>query len=200
MFEFPDTEKKLKSRITRYKSSLKKEEEEHGFIHDGFGKRHLLFCFYFVLNNLDEAYEYFQWYKEKFPNDIGDPIQKLCWALSLKRMGKGGEAKYRLADLMLSNLYIIPYLLGYEVKRYDFWHATNLAEPEIVEYIFPEVIDNITDSEYQWMEELYTSDEFTRIRERYIEIKWQLEDTKNYEQRHKLVQESFSLLDNMKVE
>jgi hypothetical protein len=105
-FAFLGLYKRL-NRIAKYKLELKKEKDWKGFISDGFGKRYLLFCFYFVLGDFDNTDEYFEWYKKEFPDDIGDPIQQLCWALSLHRMEKDKEARYRLAELMLSNLYII---------------------------------------------------------------------------------------------
>src|SRR6056297_2849483 len=195
MFTFPDTEKKLKNRITKYKRELQKEKDLTGYIHDGFGKRYLLFCFYFVLGDFHNADDYFEWYKEEFPDDIGDPIQQLCWALSLHRMGKDKEARYRLAELMLSNLYLIPYLLGYEIEKYDIWHGINTEEPEYVDFIFDEVKEAITDSDLQWMEELYHSPEFTHIRERYIEIHRKLKDTRVVEERRKLSEEADLLLE-----
>ena len=63
---FPDTDKKLKSTISRYKSALNKEKKTHGHINDGAGKRYLLFALYFVLNDLKKSEGYFQWYKNSF--------------------------------------------------------------------------------------------------------------------------------------
>jgi len=197
MFTFPDTEKKIKNRITKYKRELQKEKDLTGYINDGFGKRYLLFCFYFVLGDFDNADEYFEWYKREFSDDIGDPIQQLCWALSINRMGKDKEARYRLAELMLSNLYIIPYLLRYEVERYDIWHGINTEDPEYVDFIFDEVKEAITNSDLQWMKDLYHSPEFTHIRERYIEIERKLKDAKEYEERSKLTDEADSLLEGL---
>ena len=42
---FPDDPKKIRARIRSYERSLRKEQEEHGFIRDGYGKRHLLGLF-----------------------------------------------------------------------------------------------------------------------------------------------------------
>jgi len=69
MFTFPDTEKKLKSRISSYKSAMNKEQKNLGYINDGGGKRYLLFCLYFVLDDLNKSKEYFEWYKNEFPDD-----------------------------------------------------------------------------------------------------------------------------------
>ena len=125
MINFPDTEKKLKSRISSYKSALNKEKKIYGSINDGAGKRYLLFTLYVVLNDLKKYEEYFEWYKIDFDDDFGEPIQKLCWAVSLYRMKHQGEAKYMLADLILSNLYMIPQILGQNIKEYDIWHSSS---------------------------------------------------------------------------
>ncbi len=123
MINCPDTEKKLRSRISSYKSALVKEKRTFGHINDGAGKRYLLFSMYFVLGDLDRASEYFDWYTAEFEDDVGEPIQKLCWTPGLHRLERD-EARYRLADLMLSNLYMIPHLLGRPVEPLDIWHSS----------------------------------------------------------------------------
>lgn len=195
MFIFPDTEKKLKSRISSYRSALNKEKRDCGFISDGSGKRYLLFWLLFVLDDQSKSREYFEWYKTEFPDDIGEPIQKLCWALSLHRMDINDEAKYMLADLMLSNLYLIPVILGQDVQKYDIWHSSNYEEIDYVSYIPEEVEENIRGTDIKWMGTLYDSLEFRRIRERHIEIYHDLQHTKELGKRKVLLDESYSLLD-----
>ncbi len=53
MYNFPKTEKKLKSQISSYKSSLLKEKMKFGFVHDGQGKRYVIFTLCLVLNDID---------------------------------------------------------------------------------------------------------------------------------------------------
>lgn len=124
MFAIPDTEKKLRSKISSYKSALNKEKRTFGHINDSGGKRYLLFPLYFVLGDMKRAAEHFDWYTTEFEDDVGEPVQKLCWALSLHRLGREVEARYRLADLMLCNLYIIPHILGRPVEPLDIWHGS----------------------------------------------------------------------------
>lgn len=199
MFNFPDTEKKLRSRISSYRSALNKEKREHGYIRDGSGKRYMLFCFYFVLDNPNKSQEYFEWYRNEFPDDVGEPIQKLCWALSLYRMKNEDEAKQMLADAMLSNLYLIPSIIGQEVKEYDMWHSSNYEDIDYVEYVPGEVKESIGDSDKQWMGGLFDSFEFRRIRKRYVEIYHELQHTKEIEKRTRLLNESYSLLDILRI-
>ncbi len=187
----------MRSRISSYLSALKKEKKQHGFIDDGGGKRYSLFCLYFMLNDLKKSREYFEWYKTEFPDDVGDPIQKLCWALGLQRMKDDAGARYALADLMLSNLYMIPHLIGLDIQKYDMWHSSNLEDIDYVEYIPEEIRECIQPSEIEWMSGLYHSFEFRRIRERYIAIFQALQHTKEIEKRKRLLNESRSLLDSL---
>lgn len=199
MILFPDTEKKLKGRISNYKSALNKEKKEYDCINDRNGKRYSLFALYFVLNDLKKSETYFEWYKQEFDDDVGEPIQKLCWALSLYRMNKIDEAKYMLADLMLLNLYIIPRLLEQDIQEYDIWHCSSDADYDYFDYIFDEVLDAISEDDKNWVKEQYESFVFRRIRQRYIEIYGQLQNVKDLPSRRKLLEEADSLLDVLKT-
>lgn len=64
MFIFPETEKKLKARISSYRTALNKEKKTHHFINDGSGKRYVLFSLYFLLNDLNKSESFFNWYQE----------------------------------------------------------------------------------------------------------------------------------------
>jgi len=200
MYNFPKTKKKLKSQISSYKSSLLKEKKKFGFVDDGQGKRYLLFTLYFVLNDIEETKDYIEWYEKEFSDDIGEPIQKLCWALSLRRMDNEIGARKMLAETMLSNLYIIPKLLYQEIAEYDIWHPSSDGHIGYVDYIPKEVISSITEAEAQWLRQQYDSLEFRRIRKRYIEIFRELKNTKEIGERTRLLEESYSLLDTLNQE
>jgi len=195
MFAIPDTEKKLRSRISSYKSALTKEKRTFGHINDGDGKRYLLFPLYFVLGDMRRAAQYFDWYATEF-DDVGEPIQKLCWALCLHRLGRE-EARYRLADLMLTNLYLIPHVLGRKVEQLDIWHASSDAEPGYAEYLPDEVQQKITESEITWVAEQYDSTEFVHVRERHIDIYRRLPTVKEIDARRVLLDDADALIDGL---
>jgi hypothetical protein len=199
MMDFPDTEKKLRSRISSYKSALNKEKKTFGHINDGAGKRYLLFALFFVLNDLKKSEQYFQWYTKEFDDDVGEPVQKLCWAISLYRMDRLDEARYRLADLMLTNLYMIPRLLGENIKKYDIWHSSSDADYDFYDYIYDEILAAITADDKKWIKTEYDSAEFQRIRQRYIEIFGQLKSVKDMPLRKKLLNESYTILDQLEM-
>ena len=197
MYDFPQNEKALEKRISSYRNALLKEQKQFGYVNDGAGKRYLLFSLYLVLNNLEQAQYYLSWYENEFSDDVGEPIQLLCWALILKRLGKNAEARKKLAETMLSNLYIIPKVLGKEIAAYDIWHSSSDADINYFDYMPREVIAALTEAEIQWIYQEYESLDFLRIRERYIEIYHQLQRLNNMEERKMLLAESHNLLDSL---
>jgi hypothetical protein len=199
MYKFPKTERGLRSRISAYRNSLKAEKRRFGFFDDGYGKRYILFWLYFVLGDLKESQTYIRWYNKNFEDDIGEPVHKLCNALIHFRFGKTDKAKYLLADLMLSNLYIIPIVIGKEIKRHKIRFGSNYADYEYAEETPIEVQNSITDKEKDWLREMYESMEFHRYRKQYIEIHEQLENTEGVENRSPLVREAGELLNDLKA-
>jgi len=193
----PNEEKKLKTKISSYKSALTREKKTYGSINDGAGKRYVLFSLYFQLNDLKKSEEYFKWYEKEFEDDSGEPVQKLCWAVSLYRMGNLDQAEYRLADLMLSNLYVIPKILGRDIKEYDIWHSSSDEFIDYFDYFPKEVLEALTQEDKKWIEELYDSFVFQRIRQRYIGIYGELKNTDDIKIRRKLVDEAYRLLDQL---
>lgn len=199
MFTFPDTEKKLKTRISSYRSALRKEKKEYDFISDGSGKRYLLFSLYLLLDDEKKSKEYFDWYSKEIPDDAGEPFQKLCWAISLFRMQSFEEAKIKLAEAMLSNLYLIPDLIGIpENKEHDIWHSSNFDALDYVSYFPDEIRNNLKKEEISWMKEEYESFDFRRVKKKYIEIYNQMKTEKDVKERGRLLKESASLLGTIK--
>ena len=197
MYDFPQNKKALEKRISSYRNALLKEQKQFGYVNDGAGKRYLLFSLYLVLNNLEQVQYYLSWYENEFSDDVGEPIQMLCWALILKRLGKNAEARRKLAETMLSNLYIIPKVLGKEIAAYDMWHSSSDADINYIDYMPREVIAALTEAEIQWISQEYDSLDFRHFRKRYIEIYDQLQGLKNMDERKKLLAESHTLLDGL---
>ena len=194
MFVFPDTEQKLRRKISGFKSALAREKNTHDFISDGRGKRYLLFSMYFVLNELDESEEYLDWFSSEFPDDAGEPVQMFCWSLILYRMNQEIKARKKQAETMMANLYLIPNVLGEDVQEYDIWHSSNFAGIDYVDELPHEVRSKITKDEIQWLAEQYESFEFRRIRKRFIGIYHSLKHERAFDVRSRLIDESHDLL------
>ncbi len=195
MPDFPSTEKKLKQRISSYRRVLNKEKQTHNYISDGYGKRYLLFCLYLLLGDHLKSQEYLDWYEKEFADDAGEPVQLFCWAIILFRMGEENKARYKLAESMLSNLYVIPFILGRETKAYDMWYSSNYDEISYLDYFPHQIIDAIDDDDREWMAGHYDSFIFQRIRKRHVEIYHELDRLEEVKARRPLVEEAGSLID-----
>jgi hypothetical protein len=193
MSVFPKEPKKIRTRITRYERELRKERDKFGYISDGYGKRYLLGPLYLLMGDVAGAVRSFEWFEQTFPDDIGEPIHFLCWTLALYRSGDAAQAAQRLRQTMLSNLYLIPHLLGREQDELDVWHGTNYEHMGFLEYVPPEIWALWDAPALRWAEKIHDSPEFCRIRTRYIEIHEQLKSEPRGPRRSALVDEAFSL-------
>jgi len=124
---------------------------------------------------------------------VGEPVHFLCWTLALHRFGETAAASHRLLQTMLSNLYLIPQLLGREQDELDIWHSSNYEEKEFLDYVPPEIWALWDAPALQWAAETYDSPEFRRVRARYIEIYAQLKSEPRGPRRSALVDEAFRL-------
>ncbi len=192
MYQFPHEPKKIIERIKRYERELRKEEKSH-FISDGSGKRYLLGPLYMLLGDLAGALRSFEWFEQTFSDDSGEPFHSLCWTLALYRSGDTVRAKHKLLQTMLSNLYLIPHLLGTEQDTLNIWHGSNVAEKSYLQYGPVELLKLWDESALQWASEVYHSPEFRQVRTRYIEIGEQLKHEPVGPRRSQLVKEAFEL-------
>jgi len=193
MYQFPKEPKKIKARIRRYERELRKEHEKHGFISDDFGKRYLLGPLYMILGDTPGAIQSFEWFENTFPDDIGEPFQCLCWTLALVRSGDLEAAAQKLRQTMLSNLYLIPHVLGSEQEELDIWHCSNWERKDYLQYAPPEIWSLWDEEALGWAKETYDSPELRQVRERYIEISEQLKHERPGPKRSQLVREAFRL-------
>ena len=193
MSQFPKEPKKIRARITRYERELRKECDKFGYISDGYGKRYLLGPLYLLMGDIAGAVKSFEWFDETFPDDVGEPVHFLCWTLALYRSGEIAAASHKLLQTMLSNLYLIPHLLGREQDQLDIWHASNYEQKDFLQYVPPEIWALWDAPALQWAEETYDSPQLYQVRARYIEIYEQLESEPRGPRRSALVAEAFSL-------
>jgi hypothetical protein len=187
----PKTPKGLSNAITRIRSGLSSFKREYGFIDDGAGERYYLAYLYFLLDDNRRSSEYVRWFKREFPDDVGDPIQMLCMALMLHRMGKDGSSM--LGRTMCSNIYLIPFVLGERFERVDMWHGCSWDEPDYIEELPQRIIDAITDEDRQWLRLTYHSGKLQTALQRLVEINMELLTERPGERRTALVKERSDL-------
>ena len=190
----PQTEQqKIRSRLRSYERKLQQEKKKFGYYHDGAGKRYQIGPHYMLLGDNEGALKAFAWFEQEFDDDIGKPDHSLCWSLALYRAGNEIGAAKKLRQAMLSNLYLVPHLLGEPISEIDMWHGSSDAEPEHVDHIPDPYLQLWTDEEKQWADRLYNSPGFQSARQRFIEISKLLDSMRPGPERSRLVREMHEL-------
>ncbi len=115
----PPDLKRFLAAAKRNLRALRKEKETHGFYDDGGGKRYRVGVYFVLAGKTDDALDYFRWYESEFPDDCGEPLMFLFWALAELRAGHPDAACARLAQAMAGNLRLVPNLLGQPVPHED---------------------------------------------------------------------------------
>jgi hypothetical protein len=146
-----------------------------------------------LLGDNDGALKSFAWFEKKFPDDIGEPMNYLCWTLALYRAGEMKAAEGKFQQTMLSNLYLLPTLLGREQAVLAIWHGSNFQEKSYVDDVPPELFELWDKPALQWAAEKYEQDDMRTVRERYIAIYQQLATEPPGPKRSQLVQEASKL-------
>jgi tetratricopeptide (TPR) repeat protein len=193
MDDFPQEPKKIRARIRRYERTLRREQGCYGFINDGAGKRYRLGPLYLLMGDTAGALRSFAWFAQTFPDDCGDPLQYLCWTLALYRAGDLEQAAAKLRQTMLSNLYLLPRLLGLPQAHIDMWYPSNLTEKAYSDGVPHEVLALWEPAALHWAHAVYTSAPMQRVQCRYIAIYHQLQTEPPGPKRSRLVNEAFRL-------
>lgn len=186
----PQTERqRIRSRLRSYERKLKNEEQEHGDYHDGGGRRYHIAPHYMLLGDNEGALRSFAWLDREFSDDVGKPEFWLCYSLALHRAGDEVGAAKRLRRAMLSNLYVLPHLIGEPIESPDASHGSSDEDLDYINYIDGHYLELWTNEEKEWASGLYHSPGFKDARERYRKINSLLEDLRPGPERSRLVEE-----------
>lgn len=178
----PEKKKKFRDRANRARRELLKEKEQYGYINDGSGKRYRAAVYYVLAGENEKALDFYSWFESEFPDDIGEPIFDLYWALAEHRAGDKKKASYRLQIAMLGNLYMLPFIIHEPIEALDIWHSSNSDYPD---YLFEveEFLDEPKAEEREWIKREYNSHSFFTLREEYINTYRQLKYEHDFQKR-----------------
>ncbi len=181
-----DRQKRYRDRANRNWRALRKEQEQFGAISDGGGKRYLAGIYYVLAGEAEKSSAYFAWYESEFPDDVGEPVFLLCWALSVHKTGAVEEARLRFHLAMLSNLYLIPFLLGEPVEEIDMWHSSNRDRAEYL-YEVEEWLGDIPQGIVPWLKAEFKMKGAAQLRWEYVKTYHALQSVKEVSERQKLL-------------
>jgi len=157
-------QKRFRDRAARLKRALVSEKRRFGAFDDGGGKRYRIGPLYALAGDLKEALAQFKWFEKQLPDDIGEPMHRLWWALALYRSGDIECANGRLLETLVRNLYLLPSLIGSPIARQDMWHSSNWDEPEYLSRVAPQFVPQLSENERSWIEQQLESALFLRVK------------------------------------
>lgn len=189
---FPEDPAALRRRIRSHERKLDAEKRTFGRWEDGYGKRFLVGTLYMMLGDVDGALAFYAKKEAEVPDDSPEPYDHLSWALALHRAGKQREAFTKLYQCDLSNLYLVPVLLGEPRRRMRIWGAGD-AEPEYAEDAPPALLGLWTPEDRAWARTVYDDKEVARLREQYIKLMRELVTLPPGPKRNAVVREASKL-------
>ncbi len=196
--KLPKTKRGIQSRIKNYEDFLKYEKRTFGYYNDGGGVRYIIGPLYMLMGDIDGAVKSFNLFQRRFPDDAGQPFQYLTWILALYKKGKVKKAETKLMQTMLINLYLVPYIFGDDINKYNFRHFLNSETKEILAYL-PDEYANLWDKEAkEWAKSVYYGNDATVLREKYIKLNTLLSNEPVGPRRSELVKEIYNLKNSLR--
>ena len=184
---FPAEQKKIRDRIKRYERAFGDPHHD-----DGAGKRFLLGPLYIILEDAEGAMRHYVWYKNAFPDDIAEPMNHLCWTLTLLRSGDSSGDHVKFIETVFSNLYLIPVLNGERPNPYGFQHQSNWEDLSyIIDGPIHEIFPCISSEERSWLLASWQENDIQERILRFIDIQNKLTHLKPGAERSRLVREKF---------
>ena len=188
-------QKSYRDRANRNWRALRKEEEQFGAISDGGGKRYLAGIYYVLAGELKKAQEYFAWFENKFPDDVGEPVFLLCSAFASHDSGTAEEARYRFQLAMLSNLYLVPHLVGKPIEEFDIWHSSNWDQPSYIAEV-ENLLADFPPEAFSWLESEYEAKESSQLRWEYVKTYHALKSAEDLKERQRLLSKWYEYAEN----
>lgn len=176
-------QKRFRDRAARLKRALVSEKRRFGAFDDSGGKRYRIGPLFALAGDLKEALAQFKWFDKQFPDDIGEPVHRLWWALALYRSGDIESANGKLLETLVRNLYLLSSLIGSPIARQDMWHSSNWDEPEYLSRVSPEFLPQLSEDERSWIGQQLESVLFRRVKDECVSTHHALLTEKNVERR-----------------
>jgi hypothetical protein len=175
---------------------LAAEKRKFGAYDDSRGLRYLPPGYYLEIGDYTGGLTYLKWFDKSFPDDSGFPFFLFEWTILLYKNGKTKEAEKKALETFISNTYLLDKFFEKEFSELDIeehsnWDGVELAEQLPYSKNQPGLQD-FTD----WLALFVTSDRFKKIANEFIQIQQQLKTMPVGRVRTRLLNRSYTLLDN----
>lgn len=161
---WPTTRSGIRARISAYRRNLAREAGTLGSFGDGYGKRYWLFVLYFLLREDAAVRSYIDWYRTTFPDDCGEVMQYLCWALLLHRLDRPEEARYRFLQAMECSIPVVATIAD------DYCGPYGIGNEDVpfAHHVDQQIVAAMTAKERAWIRQLWRDPTTVTVRERQL--------------------------------
>lgn len=206
-----EEKKYYRKKISDYMRKIKKEKEETGYYGDGAGKRFLIGGFYLLMEDIEGAIKYFDWYEEEFcredekyytieSEDIYFGISKSYAYFKEKDYSK---SKQEFVKTVLANASVVKYLIKEEVnllseedRDFNEMKFEMDIENMIVNYGF------LTDEYLEWLKKVWKEDKVQEIIYNYFTFTAEMHNLKGLDNRERIIENNkrdiFDRIKNLK--
>lgn len=165
-----------------------------GYVHDGEGTRYEVGELYLQMRDYEGLLNYYSYFYEHFPDDIGFPELQICWIAAGIKEDKPSIVNKHLIELEDMNTYIIPKLLGKQIKRIEKWEGMNISTEEYADYILDYLRDDIEEEITEALTKITNEKDYVNFKAKLIENYSKLNNLQPGQTRTKIIADNNALL------
>ena len=189
----PKEIERLKSRIADIKKAFASEKLCYGMYPDKQGLRYQPTKYYIQLGDYTGGLTYLNWFSKNFPNDRGLPFFLFEWIIILFKKGNIKKAEKKVFGTFCSNTYLFDKFFGRPIIPIDKWENSNLENAAFAKHLgYTSNQIELTDFS-EWLTLFMSSERFTKLANKYIDIQIKLLNENDQETRHSLEMQAAQL-------
>ena len=161
---------RVHTKIKKIRAALAAEKRKFGCYDDSRGMRYMPPQLFVKIEDYKGGLVYLRWFKKNFPDDIGFPDFLFEWTLILFKNAKLKDAEEKAIKTYFSNSYLFDKYFGREIVPIEKYEYSNVSTAEFVQY-FHYSSEQVELADFsKWLSEFEKSEQFQKIKEKYIEI------------------------------
>ena len=186
---------KYKKYIADVKRSLATEKRKFGAYDDSQGKRYYPPKAYVRLQDYKGGLTYLKWFQKNFPDDSGFPEFLFEWTIILFKTNKLKDAEKKAFETFCSNTYLFDKFFDKPIVPINKYECSNIDVPSYCDQLIysSRQIDLADFSE--WLIKYLTTEKFTTLSAKFIDISIRLKTESDYETRGYLLRQTRQLED-----
>lgn len=191
----PKQEERIRNKIAKIRKELAADKKRWGGFHDDSrGIRYLPPELFVKLKDYKGGLRYLRWFDRTFPDDMGHPFFLFEWTLILFKTGNLKEAEKKAFKTFFSNKYILDNFLEKELHPLDVSESSSWEMEIVTKHLSYSKKDAGFEDFAEWLENLHTSEYFTKLINELIEIDKKLISEPVGKTRTKLVNRRYKMI------